>query len=213
VPGIDRFKDKFIGLQVNLLRKIQENDSIHKPTSMEKRKILLDAIEDLADLDPEFRYQLRQCSRFWRPTESHKGVFWETEVVHGLLQSQDDFAELNQVNNDLERRIESLQKYIKTTDIETERLQNEIHLMKDRFFRTGTISAGERRIQAQLTQLKEQYTKIFAKEENEIDRDTEDRRMKKELIEKIRLQKADLRLMKLITRRMQYFEGEESATG
>ena len=163
-PSATSFKNPLLGIEVNLIRGIMENDRHHKVTSKRKKKMLFDAIEDVAALDAEFGHILRDVVEQFRPPEIPENIFIRTAVFSDLNQSMSKFKDLSRSVKRTEQRIASIRQEIERLKRETIQVQQETELIKSRIFSESDHFARERNISQRITKLERQYQSIFIKE-------------------------------------------------
>ena len=161
-PSATTFKNPLLGIEVNLMRNILENDVRHKPTSKRKLKILFNAIEDVAAVDQEFGPILRDVAEMLRPPEV-PAIFCRTAVFCDLNQSMTKYKDLARRTREQAKRIENLRAQIAQIQKETEETAEETEKIKEKIFKESDHFARERSIAHKISNLEEQYQACFIK--------------------------------------------------
>lgn len=159
-PGAETFKNPLLGIEVNLIQKMQEVDEQYHDTSYRKRNVLLDAIEDIANSKTGFRKQLLDALRIWRPPESNNNLF-KTPALLDLMRTQKQLRNVASDHEKADNKIRYLKQEIQMTELEVDEYQQKIELLKEKLKNKSDHFALARQLNNSLVNLQDSFNGIF----------------------------------------------------
>ena len=166
---IEKFKNPILGIEINLMREIQEISSNFHSTSYKKRNLLLNALEDLANSGTGFQDQILYASYKWNPSQQalnrSSDEAAEVNAVAELMKKQVEFRQVAQKHSEETLAVESLQKQIDTANEEISKYREGTKHFQSRLQNDSDHFASVRKLRDELISLQEDFEKIFSKEE------------------------------------------------
>lgn len=164
----DGFKNPILGLEINLIKQLQAVDSNSSGVSFQKRKILLDALQNLADTNLGYKKPLERAISCWRPKLQNTNNS-EFAAVSNLLSSQEEYKEARLRLMDQAKINETLTDELKQVEEETERLNLETRQMRERLYNQSDHFSHVRKLSGEMHSLKKAFDEMFIVKSNEDD--------------------------------------------
>lgn len=213
-PQVGSFKNPFIGIEINLLKEIQDIESVHKPTSKHKKTALLNALEDTANFDYGFKNQILYALSMLRPPEvdEESNEVFRMTSAKDLLNTEREYSQVDIKKNTIDKRISKLKEKLDLVESQERQMKDDIEKMKDKLMNQNHRFEEFRTVRDKITVLQATFDKILS----HADDDQTDPRIAELLKENHNLQK---RIMKLkyelftvnqISRRLQFLEEDEN---
>ena len=162
-PRIEKFKNPILGLEVNLMKQLQDVENEYHGASYKKREILLDTLEAVANTDLGFKRQILYALNAWRKPNTADGESNEVNAISDLLRAQNDYREVQNNYNNAKNKIEDLKRQIEETKNDTQRIGDETNAMKTRLFRESDHFAKARKLTEEMIGLKTSFDGMFQK--------------------------------------------------
>ena len=160
-PRVEQFKNPILGLEVNLIKQLQEVEKQYHGASYQKRKILLDTLEALANTNTGFRKQILYALNSWRKPPDSIQEEQEVSAISDLLRAQNDYKSVLKRVNSRKERIEQLKAQIEATKEDTEKMINETNAMKQKLFKESDHFAKARKLTEEMAELKKSFDGMF----------------------------------------------------
>jgi small-conductance mechanosensitive channel len=157
-----------LGIEVEVMQAIHENDRRHKVTSCRKRKFLLDAIEDIAAVSPEYRAPLLAALARSENQIETRPSFFRTEIrsdvspMNPTLRAQEDH------NAALSQRLSELRREIQDTESQTAHMKVDVEAMKEKLRTQSDLLFHSCQLHTQMREINEQFREIFARQRDKI---------------------------------------------
>lgn len=213
-PRAETFKNPLLGIQVNLIQKLQEVDQQYHETSYKKRHVLLDAIEDIANSKTGFRKQILQALEVWRPPKSEQaqGEMFETRTLVDLVRTQKQFRSVATDHEKANDTIRHLKQEIQIKELETEKYKLEIDRLKQKVLTQSDHFASARRLNHSFNELLSYFDNIFVppppqQENYDIEQLLQENKRMKKLRERMLY---ELNICQQITKRMKIMDEDSS---
>jgi hypothetical protein len=161
-PRAESFKNPLLGIEVNLLKQLQEVNARYFETSYHKRNVLLDALEDLASTGLGFQQQLRDLVRAWRPENCSNPTLFEATALKDLMHAQRVCRDAVGDKSAQEKRCQELTEEIRNTEAITMKYYNDIEQMKKRLHNESDHFALGRKLNRELGNLERDFMKMFS---------------------------------------------------
>ncbi|KAK8834651.1 hypothetical protein M9Y10_044336 [Tritrichomonas musculus] len=213
-PQVGCFKNQFIGIEINLLKEIQDIESIHKPTSKRKKKALLNALEDAGNLDYGFKDQVLYALSLLNPIkeeeEEEKVNVFRMTSAKDLIATENELTEKRLQKQNLEKRLTDLREKLKIIDDKEKQMKEDIAKMKEELMYKNHRFEGFRNIRDRIEVLQMAFDSIFNhSQEEDTDSATSDlmkenHRLRKNLMKL----KYELYTVNQISRRIKFLEDE-----
>ncbi|OHT13571.1 hypothetical protein TRFO_03327 [Tritrichomonas foetus] len=188
-PAASAFKNPFFGLELNYLKQISDIESIHKPTSSRKKKVLLNVLEDIANIDYGFKNQVLYALNILKPPEKENDDLFEMTSARDIVNLRKEISEANENKKEAEDRVNKLKKRLERKEKKNQEMLDEIERMKGQLKDQNDRFAYFRKIKSEMKSLQAEYDKIFVPED-----EGDDERLKKLLQENNELRKNILKL-------------------
>lgn len=163
-PHVGAFKNPFVGIEINLFKEIQDIESIHKPTSSRKKTVLLNALEDIANLDYGFQNQVFYALSQLRPKDDDddkdKNIFKIT-AGKDLQNIKAECSELLQTKEKSGKCIADLQSKLKMIEEEKQQRLADITFMKEKLRFQNSRFSNFVNTKNEIEILQQAYDKIF----------------------------------------------------
>ncbi|EAY06820.1 hypothetical protein TVAG_313950 [Trichomonas vaginalis G3] len=205
---IDQFKNPILGIEVNLIKQLQQVENEYHGSSYKKRQILLDALEQIAQTNLGFKKQIMTAVKAWRKPVDDTSADNDVTAITDLLRAQNEFKTVKEKYQNSKSKIQQLKDEIESTKAETDRIIEETQKMKQKLFLESDHFAKARKLTEELTQLQTTFDNMFKPKEevqltgNLADLSRENENLKKELV-KMRF---ELELSSQISKRLRFIE-------
>ena len=160
-PQVSSFKNPFFGLELNFLKQIHDIESIHKPTSSRKKKVIFDILEDIANVDYGFKRHILYALNNLKPKEKDPDDIFALTNAKELNHLKKDLFEIQNRNKDQQKTVNKLKKIIEEKENRNRKMLDEIELMKDLLKNQNDFFSKSRKISAQLTNLQNEFNSMF----------------------------------------------------
>lgn len=208
-PRPESFKNPILGLEVNLIKELQEVETNFHGASYQKRKILLDTLEALANTNLGFKKQILLALRSWRPPEKpYPGENEEVEAVTDLIRTQKELKGAQDKLTTQKAKVDALKKELEELRSDTARLVNETKDMKEKIYSRSDHFSRARKLNEEMHSLQESFNAIFEpKDDNQLTGKFADlARENDELRKQLGVLKFGLEVSSQITKRLQFIE-------
>lgn len=159
-PRAETFKNPLLGIEVNLIQKLQEVDEQYHDTSYKKRNVLLDAIEDIANSKTGFKKQLLDVLKIWKPPNTNTSLF-KTPALMDLMRTQKQLRNVASDHEKADNKIRYLKQEIQMAELEIDEYQQKIELLKEKLKNKSDHFALARQLNNSLVNLQESFNNIF----------------------------------------------------
>lgn len=210
-PRAETFKNPLLGIEVNLMQKLQEVDEQYHDTSYKKRNVLLDAIEDIANTKTGFRKQLLDVLKVWRPPDTDKNLF-KTPALMDLMRTQKQLRNVASDHEKADNKIRHLKQEIQMTELEIDEYQQKISLLREKLKNKSDHFSLARHLNNSLVNLQDSFNNIFVMPKSKPSNDefsnllSENRQLRKDRERML----YELNICKQITKRMEVAEAASS---
>lgn len=210
-PSAETFKNPLLGIEVNLMQKLQEVDEQYHDASYKKRNVLLDAIEDIANSKTGFRKQFLDVLKIWKPPETGDNLF-KTPALLDLMKTQKELRNVASDHEKADNRIRYLKQEIQMTELEIDEYQQKIELLKEKLKDKSDHFALARQLNNSLISLQDSFNNIFVPQKTKQSNDefsdllNENRQLRKDRERML----YELNICKQITKRMEVAEAASS---
>ena len=211
-PRVEQFKNPILGIEVNLIRQLQDVEKQYHGASYQKRKLLLDTLEQLANSNTGFKKQILFALNQWRRPPESIEEDKEISAISDLLRAQNEYKDTLKKINSKKDRIAKLKEQIETTKEETQKMVDETNAMKMKLFKESDHFAKARKLTEEMNELKKSFDGMFQrKKEEELTGQfakmaAENDRLRADLAR----MKFELELCTQISKRMKFIDERES---
>ena len=184
------YRNQILGIERFMTQRLEENKEIYNKLPELKREILIDALEDVAEVNLGFHDQIQRVIRTLRKTydgELEREVKeYENEsmqVSADLRDSKIEISEREAQNQDLEAQIQAVTKEIEDLENEIEQQKSYLYQESDLFARERDASSAIKKLQLDFEQMFEKAKKKEPSRDSDaiIEIENENRMLKKEL--------------------------------
>lgn len=204
----EQFKNPILGIEVNLIKQLQEVENEYHGASYKKKQILLDALEQVAQTNLGFKKQIMTAVNAWRKPVTDTTVDSDVTAITDLLRAQNDFKAVKEKYQNSQSKIQQLKQEIENTRAETDKIIEETKKMKEKLFQESDHFAKARKLNEELAELQKTFENMFkpkteqtvSSEIAELQRENE--ALKKELVKK----RFELELSTQISKRLRFIE-------
>jgi hypothetical protein len=207
VPPAESFKNLLLGIEVNLMKQIQQVNDQYYETSYHKRNVLLDALEDIGGTGLGFERQIARVVCQWRSV-SGRGEVCETKPLTDLFSAQRSCRAAAETAAGAARNVAAIDDELREIEKETERYLRETERMQRQLNEQSDHFALARRLTRALAELQAAFAEMFenARKETEFEEVAgiakENAELRRTLLEK----QFQLEICSATTRRMQIQE-------
>ena len=166
-PGAvaDEFKNPLLGIEVSLRKRLEEIAGLYKDTSVQKRDVLLDALEDVAATGLGFRKQIEGIVRYWRPPQpSREEVdMFHVTTVKCVLRAQRDCEGAAEKRDQKRARCEEMKGQLDDVEAANKALEDEISELEHRIRNESDHFAVARKVDREMRELRQSFAAMFMK--------------------------------------------------
>ena len=205
-PRVDEFKNPLLGIEVNLRKRLEEIEGLYKDTSVQKRDILLDALEDVAATGLGFRKQIEGIVRYWRPpqpTREEVDMFHVT-TVKCVLRAQRDCEGAAERRDQKRARCEEMKAQLDEVEAANRALEDEIIELEHKIRNESDHFAVARKVDRGIRELRQSFAEMFMRkmprdeDQEMVDLAAENAQLKKDIAR----QRCELEICQKITEKL-----------
>ena len=158
-PRAETFKNPLLGIEANLMQKLEEVNEEYYDTSYKKRTVLLDALEDIANSKTGYKQLILNVLETWKPPPVHTESD-RTSALTELMRTQKEYRKVAESHQHQDETIQDLKDQIEKAIHETEDYQSQIQEMKEKL-KTTDYFALSRKLTTSLKDLQDSFNQIF----------------------------------------------------
>lgn len=160
-PRSQTFKNPIFGVHIHLIQRLATLHSDSEYYNEDKKKFVLDALEELTFLNEGYESQLEAVLRNWRPKERECHSLFNNTAITDMVDYKTQIKELDKINERFQHKIHFLQQELLAVELDTEKLVKETEEMKRRLFYESDHFAQIRGISKTLKGLQTAYNDMF----------------------------------------------------
>lgn len=160
-PRFQSFKNPIFGVHIHLIQSLATLHSDNEYYHEDKKKFVLDALEELTFLNEGYESQLEAVLRNWRPKERECHNLFDNTAITDIVDYRSQMKELDQLNESYQHKIHFLQQELLAVELDTEKLVKETEEMKRRLFYESDHFSQIRGISKTLKSLQTTYDDMF----------------------------------------------------
>jgi len=156
----DGYKNPILGIEVRLMKQLQEIDTDYHGASIQKKRILVEALEALAATNMGFKKQFKYVIELLQPNT--RNVEQERmKTVTDLIRLQDELTIEKQKKNLMTSEIEALKLELFNLQEENKQIIEETNQMKQKLFNQSEYFSKSRQLSNEIQQLQESFNTMF----------------------------------------------------
>ena len=116
----DQFKNPILGIEIQLIKDLQTVENEYNSNSYQKKKVLIKALQDIADTNLGFRKQILYCINLLDPKTEINQDNERLTTVTDLVRVQNELRELKKKKNNIKNENSILKNKLLSIKNETE---------------------------------------------------------------------------------------------
>lgn len=156
-----QFRNPIVGIEAVLDEKLKENEILYRGSSVKKKNLLIDALEDLSLINFGFSDQFKHVVSFWRKPISENMEIKLKISANDIEETQQQLDEMKTKNLELDDTISSLMDEINKVDQEINEIKLKSEQAKNKIFMNSDRFAKIRMIQDSISDVQNKYEQMF----------------------------------------------------
>ena len=155
------FRNPIVGIEAALDEKLKENDILYRGSSVKKKNLLIDALEDLSLINFGFSDQFKHVVSFWRKPNSENMEIKLKISANDIEETQQQLDEMKAKNLELDDTISSLMDEINKVDQEINDIKQKTEEAERKVFLNSNRFAKMRMTNDSITDVQNKYNQMF----------------------------------------------------
>lgn len=156
-----KFRNPILGIESALEEKLKENEMLFRGSSVKKKELLIDALEDLSLTNFGFSDQFKHVISYWRKPISENMEIKLRISSRDIESTQKQLDDLKAENHELDETISNLIDEISNIDQEINEIKKKSEEAKNKLFFNCNKFAKIRMTKDSITALQDEYDQMF----------------------------------------------------
>lgn len=156
-----KFRNPIVGIEASLDEKLKENELLFRGSSVKKKNLLIDALEDLSLTNFGFADQFKHVVSYWRKPSSENMELKLRISTHDIDESQKQLDEMKNKNQELDETISNLLDEIQKVDSEINEIKQKTEEAKKKILLNSNRFAQIRITQDTIADIQKKYDQMF----------------------------------------------------
>ena len=166
----DQFKNPILGIEIQLIKDLQTVENEYNSNSYQKKKVLIKALQDIADTNLGFRKQILYCINLLDPKTEINQDNERLTTVTDLVRVQNELRELKKKKDNIQNENSILKNKLLSIKNETEEIEKKTFEMKQKLFNESDYFTKSRQLANEMKELENTFQNMFNnKKDDEFD--------------------------------------------